>query len=114
MKFNKKLQNATIQYRNMRGGSMMGKPSRNMDKLVPRNSSIIIRPTEMSTEPISNYTCICSNGWTGPNCEIGECINVMLLQSSHYYIFADDGSVAVHARTHNRYLVRVIFSFFYF
>lgn len=50
---------------------MMGKPMRNIDQKLPRNSSIVISQAE-TVEPISNYTCICSNGWTGANCEIGK------------------------------------------
>lgn len=57
--------------RNMRGGSSMGKPqSRSLD----RNAKLITytEPPIIPKEVINNYTCICSRGWTGGNCEIGK------------------------------------------
>lgn len=61
--------NASTQYRNIRGGSVMGKPGRSLErtqaKAIPSESVKV-------KEQINNYTCSCAIGWDGPNCEIGK------------------------------------------
>uniref|UniRef100_A0A336LUY3 Delta-like protein n=1 Tax=Culicoides sonorensis TaxID=179676 RepID=A0A336LUY3_CULSO len=60
--------------RNMRGGSSMGKPqSRSLDKTI--KVVTYTEPPIIPKEAVNNYTCVCSQGWEGPNCEtdIDEC-----------------------------------------
>lgn len=71
---------ATVMVRGMRGMSSMGKPvsvrppSEAVGKAagtisgIPSNSNM----SSKSTPPMAEFTCSCSAGWTGPNCEISK------------------------------------------
>lgn len=77
-------QTTAVGIRGMRGMSGMDK------KLVSQSTSTALFGSAAkvpTTPPLNEFSCVCATGWTGPTCEISECIKIFNVVFSFFFAF---------------------------